>query len=153
MTDIVDQVTRSRMMAGIKGKNSRPEMLLRRGLHQRGFRFRLHVAGLPGHPDLFLRKYHAVIFVHGCYWHRHENCRFATTPKSREEFWFPKFKTTVERDTRNQKMLKEKGWRVAIIWECALRPTQAGITIDTVAKWLKTNEPWLDLGQFSTRNE
>jgi len=153
MTDIVDQVTRSRMMAGIKGKNTRPEMLLRRGLHQRGFRFRLHVAGLPGHPDLVLRKYHAVIFVHGCYWHRHDNCRFATTPKSREEFWLPKFKTTVERDTRNQKILEENGWRIAIIWECALRSTQASMTFDTVARWLKTNEPWLDLGQFSIWRE
>ena len=148
MTDIVDQVTRSRMMAGIKGKNTRPEMVLRRGLHQRGFRFRLHVAGLSGHPDLFLRKYHAVIFVHGCYWHRHENCRFATTPKSRGEFWLPKFKATVERDSRNQNMLKEQGWRVAIIWECFLRPRQANITIDTIDKWLKSNEPCLELGQL-----
>lgn len=149
MTDIVDQVTRSRMMAGIKGKNSRPEMLLRRSLHQLGFRFRLHVAGLPGRPDLCLRKYHAVIFVHGCFWHRHENCRFGTTPQSREEFWLPKFKATVERDSRNQKMLKEQGWRVAIIWECSLRPTKAGITIDTVGKWLKTHEPFLELRKFS----
>jgi DNA mismatch endonuclease (patch repair protein) len=136
------------MMAGIKGKNTRPEMLLRRGLHQRGFRFRLHFAGLSGHPDLFLRKYHAVIFVLGCYGHRHKNCRFATTPKSRGEFWLTKFKATVERDSRNQNMLKEQGWRVAIIWECFLRPKQANITIDTLDKWLKSNETCLELGQL-----
>lgn len=80
--DIVDKATGSRMMAGIKGKNTRLEMVLRRGLHGLGFRFRVHASGLSGHPNLFLRKHNAIIFVHGCYWHRHENCRFATTPKS-----------------------------------------------------------------------
>lgn len=153
MADIGDQVTRSRMMAGIESKNTQPEMLLRRGLHYCGFRLRLHAAGLPGHPDLFLCKYNAVIFVHRCYWHRHENCRFETTPKLRREFWLPKFKATIERDTRNHYMLREQRWRIAIIWECPLRPKQASDTIDEVGKWLESNEPCLELGQFSIRNQ
>ena len=146
MTDIVDQATRSRMMAGIKGKNTQPELLLRRGLHGRGFRFRLHVAGLPGHPDICMKKYNAVVFVHGCYWHRHENCRFASTPKSRADFWLSKFAANVERDARHQKMLKAQGWRVAVVWECTLRSAMAGTTIDLLGKWLKSNEHHLEIG-------
>ncbi len=146
MADIVDQATRSRMMAGIKGKNTQPELLLRRGLHGRGFRFRLHVAGLPGHPDICLKKYNAVIFVHGCYWHRHENCRFASTPKSRADFWLSKFAANVERDALHQKMLKAQGWRVAVVWECTLRSAMAVTTIDLLGNWLKSNEHHLEIG-------
>ncbi len=146
MADIVDQATRSRMMAGIKGKNTQPELLLRRGLHGRGFRFRLHVAGLPGHPDICLKKHNAVIFVHGCYWHRHENCRFASTPKSHAEFWLSKFAANVERDALHQQMLKAQGCRVAVVWECTLRSTMAGTTIDLLGKWLKSDEHHLEIG-------
>lgn len=149
MADIVDQVTRSRMMAGIKGKDTRPEMLLRRSLHRMGFRFRLHTSKLPGHPDLCLRKHNAVIFVHGCYWHRHENCRFATTPKSREDFWLKKFATNIERDARKQKALRDQGWRVAIVWECALRPKFLDPTIRSVGSWLQSSELALELGEPS----
>lgn len=151
MMDIVDKATRSRMMAGIKGKNTRPEMVLRRGLHGLGFRFRVHASGLSGHPDLCLRKHNAIIFVHGCYWHRHENCRFATTPKSRQDFWLAKFAANVERDARDRKLLKKDGWRQAIIWECCLRPSNARTTIDVTSNWLRSSEPFLALpNEFSS---
>jgi len=147
MVDIVDQATRSRMMAGIKGKNTQPELLMRRGLHKLGFRFRLHFAGLPGHPDICLKKYNAVIFVHGCYWHRHPNCRFASTPKSRADFWQLKFSENVARDQQNQHLLKSAGYRVAIVWECALRGGRSNSTISEVANWLRSEEATLVLGE------
>ena len=108
-------------MSGIRGKDTRPERIVRSGLHRIGFRFRLHDKKLPGSPDLVLPKHSAVIFVHGCYWHRHQGCRYATTPSTRPEFWQAKFQGNVERDRRNQRELMEAGWRVFIVWECALR--------------------------------
>jgi DNA mismatch endonuclease, patch repair protein len=148
MTDVVDQTTRSRMMAGIKGKNTRPEILLRCGLHGYGFRFRLHVAGLPGHPDLCLRRYNAVIFVHGCFWHRHDSCRYATFPKSREDFWLSKFAANVARDARNRQLLTEQGWRVAVVWECCFRLDTAATT-EAVSNWLRSSSPSLELSTSS----
>ena len=91
MVDVVDRKTRSRMMSGIRGKNTKPELLIRKGLHARGFRFRLHDKHLPGKPDLVLPKYGAVIFVHGCFWHRHSGCVRTTTPKRNRSFWQEKF--------------------------------------------------------------
>ena len=108
-------------MSGIRGKDTRPEMMVRKGLHRLGFRFRLHNRNLPGKPDLVLPKRAAVVFVHGCYWHRHQGCRYATTPSTRPEFWQAKFQGNVERDRRNQRELMKAGWRVFIVWECALR--------------------------------
>ena len=121
MIDVVDQKTRSKMMSGIRGKDTRPELLVRSGLHRMGFRFRLHDRKLPGSPDLVLRRYSAAVFVHGCYWHRHEGCRFATTPATRPEFWQEKFDANVARDRRHQQLLRGAGWRVFVVWECALR--------------------------------
>jgi DNA mismatch endonuclease (patch repair protein) len=121
MTDIVDSKTRSRMMAGIKGKDTRPEMLLRQFLHSKGFRYRLHDTKLPGSPDIVLRKYHLAIFVHGCFWHRHKGCKFATTPEQNRDKWLLKFKQNAERDQRQIAQLKEMGWRVLVIWECGLK--------------------------------
>src|SRR5699024_9235199 len=121
MADIVDRSTRSRMMSGIRGKDTRPELLLRRELHSRGFRYRLHAKHLPGRPDLILSKYNAVIFVHGCFWHRHSGCRYTTTPATRVQFWQAKFEANVARDLDVQQALASSGWRIAIIWECALR--------------------------------
>ena len=121
MIDVVDQKTRSKMMSGIRGKDTRPEMLVRKELHRLGFRFRLHDRKLSGKPDLVLRKHSAVIFVHGCYWHRHERCRYATTPATRREFWLQKFEANVLRDRHAQETLRAAGWRVFVVWECALR--------------------------------
>ena len=144
MIDIVDKTTRSRMMSGIRGKNTRPEMLLRRALHQRGFRFRVHGAQLPGKPDICLRKHNAVIFVHGCFWHRHEGCRFSTVPATRQEFWLAKFAGNVERDARNIAALRSIGWRVAVVWECALKGASSSCCIDEIAQWLWSDESHLN---------
>src|SRR5690554_4709711 len=120
MADIVDSKTRSRMMSGIKGKHTRPELLVRSGLHRLGFRFRLHPRNLSGRPDLILPKYRVAIFVHGCFWHRHPGCKYATTPTTREDFWRAKFEANVERDRRKARELREAGWRVLTVWECTL---------------------------------
>jgi DNA mismatch endonuclease (patch repair protein) len=119
--DVVDAVTRSRMMSRIKSKNTRPEMTVRKYLHAAGFRYRLHAHHLPGSPDLILPKYGTAIFVHGCFWHRHQGCRYATTPASNAEHWKRKFAANTERDARKERMLHAAGWRVIVVWECELR--------------------------------
>ena len=108
-------------MSQIRGKDTKPEILLRSLLHRRGFRFRLHAPGLPGTPDIVLPKYRTVIFVHGCFWHRHEGCSNATMPKTRTDFWTEKFRRTVERDQEKQAQLERAGWRVLTVWECELK--------------------------------
>lgn len=120
MMDIVDKTTRSKMMSKIKGKNTKPELIVRSFLHQQGFRFKLHAKNLPGAPDLVLPKYNLTIFVHGCFWHRHAGCAYAYNPKTRVDFWVSKFKKNLERDAKNQQTLIEKGWRVLTIWECGV---------------------------------
>lgn len=136
MADVVSAEVRSRMMAGIRGRNTRPELLLRRELHARGLRFRLHRKDLPGSPDLVFPRYKAVVFVHGCFWHRHDDCRYASTPATRTEFWQKKFAANVARDRKVEDDLTTLGWRVAVVWECALRKGvgQAG---ERIADWLK----------------
>jgi DNA mismatch endonuclease (patch repair protein) len=106
------------MMASIKAKDTKPEKRVRKYLHASGLRFRLHVKGLPGSPDIVLPKYCTAIFVHGCYWHRHDGCRYAYDPKSNIDFWTSKFTENVARDTRNRRALEELGWTVLVIWEC-----------------------------------
>ena len=124
MTDVVDTSTRSRMMAGIRSRDTKPEMQVRKYLHASGFRFRLNVRSLPGSPDLVLAKWRTVIFVHGCFWHRHEDCTFAYTPKSRQDFWLEKFEKNVIRDVNAIAALKAAGWKVIVVWECTLRASQ-----------------------------
>lgn len=119
--DVVEPAVRSRMMAGIRGKDTRPEMIVRRWLHRAGFRYRLHVRDLPGSPDLVLPRWRVCIFVQGCFWHRHVGCRYTTTPATRAEFWAEKFAQNVARDQRNRQQLLESGWRVFELWECGLR--------------------------------
>ncbi|MGH2506017.1 MAG: very short patch repair endonuclease [Ktedonobacteraceae bacterium] len=120
MTDIVDKETRSRMMSGIRGKDTKPEVAVRSYLHKKGFRFRLHRKDLPGKPDIILPKYKIVIFVHGCFWHRHKNCEYAYMPKSNLLFWNKKFSENVARDKRSIKALKHAGWDVLVLWECEI---------------------------------
>lgn len=122
MVDIVDKAVRSRMMSGIRGKDTKPEMQVRRFLHAAGFRYRLHVKDLPGRPDIVLPKYRAVIQVHGCFWHRHPGCRLAATPASNVEMWAAKFARNVERDKEVECQLTEMGWRVLTVWECDCGP-------------------------------
>ena len=117
--DVVDAATRSRMMAGIRGKDTKPELIVRRFLHRAGLRFRLH-AKVPGKPDLVLPKHRAAVFVHGCFWHRHEGCRYATTPANNAAAWQEKFAANVRRDAKVRQQLEELGWRVLVIWSCEL---------------------------------
>ena len=126
------------MMASIRGKNTRPELLLRSAMFAAGFRYRLHARGLPGSPDLVFPKYRAVLFVHGCFWHRHDNCRYTTSPKSNEDFWRLKFEGNTSRDARNVTLLKEQGWRVGIVWECALKRS-VNEAAQAVGEWLRGN--------------
>lgn len=111
---------RSWNMSRIRGRDTRPERMVRSILHRLGFRFRLHSSSLPGHPDVVLPKYRCVVFVHGCFWHRHPHCKFAYIPKSRIDFWTRKFAENVARDRRTTNSLRQAGWRVVIVWECEL---------------------------------
>ena len=122
-SEVIHKVSeqRSRNMSAIKSKNTKPEIKVRKVLHSMGYRFRLHSKDLPGSPDIVLPKYKTVIFVHGCFWHRHENCKYASTPKTRQEFWNKKFTENINRDNLNQANLSLKGWKIIIIWECQLK--------------------------------
>ena len=121
MTDVFTKSKRSEVMSHIKGRNTKPELAVRSLLHRMGYRFRLHRADLPGKPDIVLSRYKTVIFVHGCFWHRHKDCRFAYTPKSRTDFWLNKLESNVIRDIQVKSDLEILGWRVITVWECELR--------------------------------
>lgn len=137
MADIVENAVRSRMMAGIGQRDTRPELLVRHGLHRLGFRYRIADKSLPGRPDIVLPRHRAVIFVHGCFWHRHRDCRYATTPSTRPDFWAAKFARNVERDAEVVGALRTLGWRVATIWECETRRDAAG-AVATLGAWLRS---------------
>ncbi len=150
MPDVHDKATRSRNMAAIRGSDTKPEMIVRRGLHARGFRFRLHSKDLAGKPDLVLPKYRAVVFVNGCFWHGHD-CPLFKWPASRAEFWRDKIRANIERDFRNRNLLEAKGWRVAAVWECALKgkgKMAAGDVIDSLSQWLLTADSKLEIEGF-----
>ena len=149
MTDVVDKLTRSRMMAGIRGKDTKPEKVVRSALHSAGLRYRIHVSDLPGKPDLVFPKYKAVILVHGCYWHRHPGCWWSTNPSSNGEFWAAKFNQNVLRDARNIADLRSLGWRVAVVWECTIRLPQAKEMVSSIGVWLKGKRNSLVLPQNS----
>lgn len=129
MADFLTPSERSERMSRIRGKNTQPELALRKALHRLGLRYRLHGAGLPGRPDLVLPRYETVVFVHGCFWHRHLGCSIATTPKSNTPFWLEKFEKNVARDARVTKQLEDQGWAVFVVWECELStPTKVAKT-------------------------
>ena len=115
---------RSKNMSAIKSKNTKPEIIVRKFLHSKGYRFRIHRKDLPGCPDIVLPKYKTVIFVNGCFWHRHEGCKYKTTPKTRKDFWENKFNENIKRDKNNFKELKNLNWKVLVIWECELNSLQ-----------------------------
>lgn len=123
--DIVDRATRSRIMSGIRGKDTRPELQVRSFLHRAGLRFCLHPK-LPGKPDLVFPRFRTALFVHGCFWHRHEGCRLATTPSSNTLFWQKKFTENVNRDARKERQLEGLGWRVLVVWACELNDRELG---------------------------
>ena len=130
MADRISPQHRSWNMSRIRGKDTKPEMILRSLMHREGYRFRLHDRNLPGKPDLILPKHNTVIFVNGCYWHRHESCPKATTPKTNTEFWEAKFKDTIARDARKSAQLTQRGWRVITIWECDLLANAGNVVND-----------------------
>jgi DNA mismatch endonuclease (patch repair protein) len=141
MIDKVSPEIRSRIMASIKGKDTKPEMVIRRALHAVGFRYRLHVKGLPGTPDLVLPKYNAAIMVNGCFWHGH-GCHISNRPKSRSEYWKQKINKNRIRDSQSKNLLNELGWRVATIWECAIIGKESyskDEIINLLSVWLKDN--------------
>ncbi len=122
MTDVHEIEIRSFNMSMIKGKNTKPEIIVRKFLHRNGFRFRLNYLKLPGKPDIVLPKYKTVIFVNGCFWHGHEGCKYFVIPKTRTEWWINKINDTKERDRIKSRKLKELGWSILVIWECNLKP-------------------------------
>lgn len=140
MTDVVSAQVRSRMMAGIRSKNTKPELIVRRGLHRRGFRFRLHEKALPGRPDLVLPKYRTAVFVHGCFWHGHE-CELFKWPKTREAFWRTKIDANRRRDTISMSQIEALGWRAEIIWECQVRGAidEVNLVLDGLASTLRSH--------------
>ena len=133
MVDLLAKEKRSWNMSRIKGKDTKPELILRTLLHKKGFRFRLHDKNLPGRPDIVLPRYRTLIFVNGCFWHRHSGCKYAYTPKSRQEFWQEKFTNTVIRDKKKTKNLQDMGWRVLTAWECELEK-DPGNVIERIIK-------------------
>jgi len=147
VADIVSPETRSRMMSGIRASGTVPELVLRKGLHRRGLRFRLHDKRLPGKPDLVFPKHRATLFAHGCFWHAHD-CSLFKWPSSREAFWREKISGNRARDERNEAGLKKSGWRVGRVWECALKgkgkldPEQV---LDICADWVRSQQPELDV--------
>jgi DNA mismatch endonuclease (patch repair protein) len=147
MPDIVSASVRSRMMAGIRGRDTKPEIRLRKALFARGFRYRVHYKALPGRPDIVLPRYHSALFVHGCFWHGHE-CSLFRWPDTRADFWREKISGNCARDSRTRLALLDQGWRVATIHECALRGrTRLGIELvaDQCAEWIRGTEMSLDI--------
>ena len=147
MADVVDPATRSRMMSGIRGKNTKPELLIRKALHARGFRYRIHCKDLPGNPDICLPKHRAIIFVHGCFWHGH-GCHLFKWPKTRPEFWRTKIRRNQAVDAAAEAALAETGWRVAVVWECALKGTDRwpmAKVIDACQTWLLSSADKLEI--------
>lgn len=139
MTDVVSKEKRSQMMAGIKSTNTKLEVLIRRALFARGFRFRIHSKSIPGKPDLALAKYRAAIFVHGCFWHGH-NCHLFKVPATRTDFWLNKIRHNQERDKVVSRLLSAEGWRRLVIWECSLRGPgrkSLDIVVDSVSAWIQ----------------
>ncbi|QSV45328.1 very short patch repair endonuclease [Geobacter benzoatilyticus] len=147
MADVVNAETRSRMMSGIRGKNTKPEILIRSLLHRRGFRFRLHDKKLPGKPDIVLPRYRAVIMIHGCFWHGHD-CHLFKWPSSNESFWKDKISRNKEVDARSRQELTLAGWRILTVWECALkgkhrRPLEE--SADEICTWLVSSNPDVEI--------
>lgn len=141
MTDFLSAAERSERMSRIKSRDTKPEIALRRSLHRLGLRFRLGGAGLPGRPDIVFPKYRTVVFVHGCFWHRHHGCRVASTPKSNTQFWEEKFARNIERDLRVVGDLQFRGWKVVIVWECELGSRdKMAATVARVAKQIASSQ-------------
>lgn len=145
MSEKISQETRSRMMASIRGKDTKPELMVRSYLHRRGFRFRIHQTGLRGRPDIVLTRWGVAIFVHGCFWHGHLGCRYFRLPKTRTEFWDHKIKAKACRDRSAEEALAAAGWRVAVLWECCLRD-EAESSLEQLTNFIRSDSTWIELG-------
>lgn len=135
-------------MSRIRGRDTVPEMVLRKSLHKMGFRYRVH-GKLPGRPDLVFAKYRALVFVHGCFWHRHSGCAQSTSPSSNVAFWQAKFARTIERDAAVIDKLEKLDWRVAVVWECALKKDSLGRSANQISSWLNSKREFLELSGMS----
>jgi DNA mismatch endonuclease, patch repair protein len=147
VADIVDQATRSRMMAGIRNKNTRPEIQIRNALHANGFRYRLHASNVPGQPDATFPRYRATLFVNGCFWHGHD-CHLFRLPGTRVEFWREKIARNRQRDEKVRQQLREKGWRTLTIWECAIKGRDSiGLprVVSEASTWLRSSSDALTI--------
>ena len=138
MTDVHSPETRSYNMSQIKGKNTKPEELVRKYLFAKGFRYKKNVSNLPGKPDIVMPKYKTCIFVNGCFWHKHEGCKYFVWPKNNAEFWKTKIESNVARDISTRKKLEEQGWRVITVWECELRKDRQDVTLEALVNRIKT---------------
>lgn len=146
MVDVVSPGDRSRMMAGIRGKNTTPELIVRRLLFALGYRFRLHRRELPGAPDIVMVGRKVAVFVHGCFWHMHQGCRFARMPTTRSDFWRAKLEANVERDQRSVDRLRASGWRVLCVWECSTRNADPAALQAVLRAWIESAEPYGEVG-------
>ncbi|SFA50194.1 T/G mismatch-specific endonuclease [Pedobacter suwonensis] len=136
MADVHSKEIRSYNMSRIKGKNTKPEMLVRQFLHAHGYRYRLHVKDMPGKPDIVLPKYKTVIFIQGCFWHGHDQCRYYVVPKTKTDWWLEKINGNKSKDKQNIEKLKQMGWTVIEVWECDLKSKKLGNTLHTLAERL-----------------
>src|SRR5690606_10958099 len=130
MSDVHNPKTRSYNMSRIRGKDTKPEIIVRKFLHGHGYRYRLHDKKLPGKPDLVLKKYQTVVFIHGCFWHGHESCKYFVVPKTRTEFWLNKIETNRKNDLKYEELLKQAGWNIYTIWECELKKQVRDATLN-----------------------
>lgn len=137
MADVHDKKTRSYNMSQVKGKNTKPELTVRKFLHANGYRYRLHVKDLPGKPDVVLPKYKTIIFVHGCFWHGHTGCKYATVPKTRTDWWLNKINTNKANDKKAVQKLIKEGWQIITIWECQLKKDKVSDTLKDLLHQLK----------------
>ena len=136
MTDVHEPEIRSYNMSQIKGKDTKPEIIVRKYLHAKGFRFRLHYKDLPGKPDIVLRKYDTVIFINGCFWHGHKNCKYFVVPKTRTQWWLDKINRNKEKDKESIQALQKDNWNIITIWECELKKDKRQKTLETLIQKL-----------------
>jgi DNA mismatch endonuclease (patch repair protein) len=144
MADVVDKDTRSRMMANITSRNTKPELFIRSELHKQGFRFRINARNIKGTPDIVLKRYSALIFTHGCFWHGH-NCHYFKLPATRRAFWSNKIECNRKRDAETILALKKDGWRICIVWECAVRSKKRIQYVSHIARWITGNRKFKEI--------
>ena len=147
MVDVVGPEKRSEMMSGIKGKNTRQEIIIRKALHAKGFRYRLHPGRMLGKPDIVMPKYNSIIFIHGCFWHLHK-CHLFKWPSTRPDFWKSKIEGNQKKDNENLELLRKAGWRILVIWECAVKGKEKldfDNLIEQVTQWIKSNSQFREI--------